>query len=200
MKLKDFKKKMEKKIFTSHEAHIVAFAENPKLINLQLHQWKKSGDIVQLKRGLYMFPDTKFDFGAKEIARSLCEPCYFSLEYILSLDGIIPEMVFSYTLVTTKKTRRFSIDGEGDFIFHKIKKEAFTGFDPSTLEAEPEKALVDYFYLNSARLKADTKFWEESRLHGDGLDFSKIFKYAKLFNSKKLIMLLIDFQKYAKTN
>ena len=146
-----------------------------------------------------MFPDTKFDFGAMEIAKSLCEPCYFSLEYILSLDGIMSEMVFSYTLVTTKKTRRFQVEGEGEFIFHKIKKEAFAGFDPLTLDAEPEKALVDYFYLNSSRLKADPKFWKESRLNGGELDFEKVFRYAKLFKSKKLVALLTNFQNYAKT-
>ena len=97
MKLKEFKKKMQKSIFSTAEAHVVAFSDDPKLINLQLHQWKKSGYVTQLKRGLYMFPDAKFDFGALEIAKRLCGPCYFSLEYILSLDGIIPEMVFSYT-------------------------------------------------------------------------------------------------------
>jgi hypothetical protein len=197
MKLKDFKKKMKKGLFSTSEAHVVAFMDDPKLVNLQLHQWKKNGDIVHVKRGLYMFTDAKLN--AMEIAKSLCEPCYFSLEYILSLNGIIPEMVFDYTLVTTKKTRRFQTDA-GNFIYHRIKKEAFTGFDPLTLEAEPEKALVDYFYLNSATLKADPKFWEESRLNDEELDFKKVFRYAKLFKSKKLITLLTDFQNYAKTH
>src|SRR3989338_11031226 len=150
MKLKEFKKKMRKKIFSTAEAHVVAFSDNPKLVNLQMHQWEKSGDVIRLKRGLYMFSDTQFDSASLEIAKRLCEPCYFSLEYILSLDGIIPEMVFSYTFVTTKKTCRFRTDA-GDFIFHKIKREAYTGFDPVYLEAEPEKALVDYFYLNSSK-------------------------------------------------
>ncbi|MBI4235335.1 hypothetical protein HY604_03485 [Candidatus Peregrinibacteria bacterium] len=196
MKLKDFKKKMQKNVFTTAQAHVIAFRDNPKLINLQLHQWKKSGDVVQLKRGVFMFADSKPVIA--EIAGSLCSPCYFSLEYALSLYGIMPEAVFSYTLVTTKKTQQFKTP-VGNFIYQSIKKEAFTGFDVKTLIADPEKALVDYFYLNSSRLGANEIFWEESRLNGSELDFSKVFYYAKLFKSGKLITLLKDFKNYAKT-
>lgn len=196
MKFKEFRKKMEKGIFTTAEAHIVAFANNPKLINLQLHQWKKNADIIQLKRGLFMFADVSAN--PAQIAKSLYAPCYFSLEYVLSLHNIIPEAVFSYTLVTTKKTHQFKTP-VGHFIYHTIKKPAFTGFNIQTLLAEPEKALVDYFYLNSSRLKTNNIFWQESRLNGAELNFKKVFQYAKLYKSKKLITLLTDFQNYAKT-
>lgn len=196
MKLKDFRKKMQKGIFSTAEAHVVGFSDDPKLINLQLHQWKASGDLVQLKRGLFMFADYKPD--PAEIAKNLYFPCYFSLEYILNLNNILPEAVFSYILVTTKKTCRFKTPA-GNFIYHSIKKNAFTGFDDKTLMAEPEKAFVDYFYLNSSRLKTGKTFWEELRLNGSELNFKKVFKYAKLFESKKLIILLTDFQNYAKT-
>lgn len=197
MKLKDFRKKMEKGLFTTPEAHIVAFRNSPKLVNVQLHQWKTQGDIIPLKRGLYMFSDVKP--AVSEMASRLCSPCYFSLEYVLNLHGIIPEAVFSYTLVTTKKTRQFKTP-VGHFIYHTIKKEAFTGFDARTLLAEPEKAFVDYFYFNSARLKTDDVFWEESRLNGAELNFKKVFRYAKLFKSKKLVALLTHFQNYEKTH
>lgn len=197
MKLNEFKKRMQKDIFTTAEAHVVAFKENPKLINLQLHQWKKGGYIIPLKRGVFMFADKKLD--PAQVAKNLYAPCYFSLEYVLSLHGIIPEAVFSYTLVTIKKTRQFKTPA-GRFIFQTIKKEAFTGFDPKTFMAEPEKAFVDYFYLNSSRLKADNVFWEESRLNGAELNFKKVMRYAKIFKSKKLITLLTSFQHYAKTH
>lgn len=197
MKFKDFRKKMEKGIFSTAEAHVVAFADNPKLINLQLHQWKVGGDLIQLKRGLFMF--AHFQPRPEQIAQSLCAPSYFSLEYVLSLNNIIPEAVFSYTLITTKKTRQFKTPA-GHFIYHHLKKDAFTGFDPKTLLAEPEKALVDYFYLHSSRLKKGAVFWEESRLNGTELNFKKVFRYARLFGSKKLITLLTDFQNYAKTH
>lgn len=197
MKLKEFRKKMQKSMFTTAEAQVVAFSDNPKLMNLQLHQWKKSGEMIHIKRGLFMFADYKPDMA--EVAKNLCYPCYFSLEYVLNFHGIMPEAIFSYTLITPKKPRRFKTP-LGNFIYQSIKKDAFTGYDSRTLLAEPEKALVDYFYLNSSHLKERDDFWEESRLNGADLDFKKVFRYAKLFKSKKLIALLIDFQNYAKTH
>lgn len=197
MKLKEFRKKMQKGVFSTAEAHVVGFEYNPKLINLQLHQWKQNGDIIPLKRGVFMFAGATHD--TTQIAKSLCDPCYFSLEYVLSMNGIMLEAVFSYTLVTTKKTNHFKTP-VGNFIYHHIKKEAFTGFDSKTLLAEREKAFVDYFYLNNSRLKGDNTFWKESRLYGADLNFKKIFRYAKLFKSKKLVSLLTDFQNYAKTH
>lgn len=196
MKLKEFQKTMVKDIFTSREAQIVGFRNDRTLINLQLHQWKKQGEIVQLKRGLYMFAEAKPPI--EEVAKNLYSPCYFSLEYVLNLYGIMPEAVFAYTLVAPKPTRKF-VTPLGTFYFHTIKKAAFTGFNEK-LWAEPEKALVDYFYLNSHRLEPTPQFWKESRLYAGELKPKKIFHYAKLFKSPQLTILLKNFLEYAKTH
>lgn len=196
MKLKEFQKTMAKDIFTSMEAQIIGFRSGRTLINLQLHQWKKQGEIVPIKRGVYMFADAKPPI--EEVAKSLYSPCYFSLEYVLNFYGMMPEAVFAYTLVTTKPTRKFTTP-LGTFYFQTIKKAAFTGFNEK-LWAEPEKALVDYFYLHSHHLQPAEKFWEESRLHAGKLNHKKIFYYAKLFRSPKLILLLKNFINYAKTH
>lgn len=199
MKLKDFSKKMKKAIFSTAEARIVCFRDKPKVINLQLHQWTKSGDLIALKRGLYMFAGTKP--AASEVARNLYHPCYFSLEYALNYFGIMTETVFQYTLVSTKTTRHFET-AAGTFVYQKIKKEAFTGFNPETLMAEKEKALVDYFYLNSKKLEASHSFWKSSRLEAGltKINFKKALDYAKSFKSKKLKLLLNSFQSYAKSH
>lgn len=214
MKLSYFKKTMQKQIFTATEAKLVAFKDNPALVNLQLHQWKERGELLSLKRGLYAFVDTRPDLA--DIARALCSPCYFSLEYVLSLEGILPEVAFVYTLVTTRNTHQWQTPF-GTFSFRTIKPGAFQGFNPITLMASPEKALVDYFYLNGPHLvprgnvpegnvpegnlpKDD--FWEESRLEAlvTEVNFKKVFSYAKLFGSKKLEMLLGSFAAYAKSH
>lgn len=199
MKLKDFSKKMKKPIFSTAEARVVCFRDKPQILNLQLHQWTKSGNLVSLKQGLYMFAGTKPS--TPELARNLYSPCYFSLEYALNFYGIMPEAVFQYTLVSTKTTRRFET-AFGTFIYQKIKKEAFTGFDPATLVAEKEKALVDYFYLNSGKLEASDSFWKSSRLEAGltKINFKKALCYAKLFKSKKLELLLNSFHAYAKSH
>jgi len=199
MKLKDFRKKMKKNIFSVNEAKIVCFADKPDVLNLQLHLWKKSGDLISLKRGLYMFADAKSEIS--EVARRLYGPCYFSLEYILNFYSIMPEAVFEYTLVSTKATRRFKTP-MGIFTYRQIKKEAFTGFDAETLMADKEKALVDYFYLHSSKLVPCDAFWDELRFEAGAtkINFKKALKYAKLFKSKKLNLLLNSFRDYAKSH
>lgn len=198
MKLKEFRKKMRKDIFSTAEARIVCRNNDPATLNLQLHQWRRTGDMVRLKRGLYMFTDSKPD--AAEIARNLCSPCCFSLEYILNMRGIMPEAVFAYTLVTPKITRRFETPA-GTFIYHKIKREAFTGFDAETLMAEKEKALTDYFYLHRNEFAPNGNFWKESRLEtaATHINANKLIRYANLFKSAKLNILINSFLNYAKS-
>ncbi|MBI4042986.1 MAG: hypothetical protein HY391_05880 [Deltaproteobacteria bacterium] len=197
MKQNDFRKKMKKGVYTTVEAHLVAYADDPKVVNLQLHQWKERGEILQLKRGVYAFTDASPEIA--EIAKHLYFPCYFTLEYVLSQSGIIPEAVFTYTLVTPKTTRRWKTPF-GTFSYRKIKREAFTGFDSKTLIAEKEKALVDYFYLNQSKIEPTHRFWEESRLNGEGINFEKALNFAKLFKSKKLTRLLRSFKDYAESH
>lgn len=196
MKFKDFRKQMKKAVFSTAEAQVVAFRESRELMNLQLHQWKKAGDIVALKRGVYAFADARPN--SAEVAKALYFPCYFSLEYALNFYGMMPEAVFTYTLVTPKATRSFA-NPMGRFSFRSIQQKAFTGFDPVTLMAEPEKALVDYFYLNSAHLQPEPQFWQDLRLEAGPIDFKKLFFYAELFQSSKLIHLLKSFKNYAKS-
>ncbi|MFZ3062141.1 MAG: hypothetical protein WA148_00090 [Actinomycetota bacterium] len=195
MQFKQFRKKMEKNIFSKEEAQVVAFETPPTTLKLQLHQWVKAGDLIRLKRGLYAFSDSRLDKG--EVARRLYSPCYISLEYALNLYGLIPDVPFSITLVTPKITRKFNTP-YGQFVYHKIKSQAFFGYDPKTLIAEKEKTLLDYLYLNRQRLVPQTDFWRESRLQNlTEVNFNRAFEYAKKFGSEKLMALLRSVRDYA---
>src|SRR3989344_4847720 len=68
-----------------------------------LHRYKKRGFILQIKRGLYVFPDVLPP--DVYIANKLYSPSYISLEFALSYHGVIPETVYEITSVTTKTTR-----------------------------------------------------------------------------------------------
>jgi len=195
MQLKEFRKKMQKNIFSREEAQIVAFDTAPNTLKLQLHQWVKSGDLVTLKRGLYVFADKKVD--KVEIARCLYSPCYISLEYALNMYGLIPDVPFAMTMVTPKATRKFNTVF-GQFVYRNIKKEVFFGFDEETLIAEKEKALVDYLYLNSSHLVPSVSFWKELRLQNlDDFDFDRALYFAEKYNSLKLLSLLESVKNYA---
>lgn len=176
---------------------MVCFKDSPNLVNLQLHQWVKRGELVRLKRGVYAF--AKADLTAVDIAKALYEPCYFSLEYALNYYGVLPEAVFAYTLVTPKTTRTFKTPF-GTFYFHHLKPKVFMGFSSDTLVAVPEKALVDYLYLHQAKLEPTNFFWAEARLATHELDFKKTRGYAKKFESQKLMKLLQSLEAYAKSS
>jgi len=88
------------------------------------------------------------------MANFLVLPSYVSLEYALGFYELIPEKVTVITSVTTKKTKIFK-NLLADFEYHSIKNDLFFGFkkeidnNQEFFIALPEKALLDYFYLNS---------------------------------------------------
>lgn len=198
MNFRQFKKQMKKQVFTFKEACIVAFRTPPSTLKVQFHQWKAAGEILPLKRGLYMFVDGDVDVA--NIAGALCEPCYISLEYALNHYGLLPDVPFAVTLVTTKTTRKFNTP-RGQFTCQKIPIRAFMGFDTKTLMAKREKAIVDYLYLNQHRLVSENHFWEEMRWQNLGeVRFQKAKKLARFFSSPKLNILLESLRSYAKTH
>ena len=154
---------------------------------------------IRLKRGLFTLKNNQPS--PELIANKLYSPSYISLETALSNYGIIPEVVYSITSVTTKSTREFSAV-DINFSYRTIRKPAFTGYGlqvrsgEKTLMAEPEKALVDYLYF--AVLK---KISFNDRLDISKLSKTKVLSYAKLFNHKKLIKLIdLIWQSWDKQN
>lgn len=86
------------------------------------------------------------------IAKEIYSPSYVSLEYALSIYGLIPERVVDVTSVTTKKPIEFK-NKLGVFIYQHIKENCFTGFIEKEDEnglvyfiATPEKAVADFLY------------------------------------------------------
>ncbi|OGY89829.1 MAG: hypothetical protein A2927_01135 [Candidatus Komeilibacteria bacterium RIFCSPLOWO2_01_FULL_45_10] len=159
-----------------------------------LHRYKKRGFILQLKPGLYVFPDVLPP--DVYVANKLYSPSYISLEFALSYHGIIPETVYEITSVTTKTTRQFETLGKV-FSYRKIKKTAYTGYEIQKQQglsfyiADAEKAFVDANYL---RLKNKQK--PISRFNKEKLNPEKALRYAKLFNNNKLISIIKSTLRY----
>ncbi len=149
-----------------------------------LHKGVKEGWLVRLKKGLYALKSDLPNEGI--IANKLYKPSYISLEYVLSKYGIIPESVYEITSVTTKPTRQFEIEGK-IFSYTKIKQEAYQGFRliEGVLEAEVEKALVDYLYLVNLGKKRINE-----RLDLRKIDWKLVEEYGQLFNRKGLMTLI----------
>jgi len=125
------------------------------------------------------------------------------METALSHYGIIPEAVFTTTSVTTKKTKKFHNDHFGGFIYQKIKKSAFGGFETfiknniSYNLALPEKAVVDFFYLNRKIIDGTLEQFEGYRFNDDyRYDKRRLIRFAKSFDNKKTLFLTQEFIKY----
>lgn len=149
----------------------------------------EKGLLKRLKKGLYAL---NTDLPSEtEIANRLYQPSYISFEYALAKYNILPEMIYQVTSATTKPTRIFTVNDKA-FSFLTIKKEAYTGYileksedGGSTLIAEAEKALVDYLYFVSLGKKTFN-----DRLKITSLDKNKLFKYASVYNRKKVNQLI----------
>lgn len=172
MKYLDLIKYFRAPIFSGQDLRLLG----PKVFAYQLSLWQKQGYIVKLKNGLYAFKDQLADLSPIEISGLLYSPCCLSLEKALSHYGLIPEMVYTTTLVTPKTTRQFK-NRLGAFSFRHIKPDLFFGYRQVKgksypyLMAEPEKALLDYIYFNLSRLKSradikelrlDRRSWEQN--------------------------------------
>ncbi|MFQ5677539.1 MAG: hypothetical protein ACE5G1_16740, partial [bacterium] len=109
------------------------------------------------------------------------------------------ETVYQVTSVTTRKPALFDTP-EGVFRYRHVKSTLYFGFEPSkddnglTVQmATPEKALLDFFYLNQAKFSTtDKSIFETSyRLQTtEALRVDRLRKFATRFGSRKLERLV----------
>jgi hypothetical protein len=164
------------------------------IYNYQLSLWSKNGFLMRLKNGRYLFTQDRARVKGDEVASFLYGPSYLSLETALAWYGFIPEMVYAYVSVTSRINRRFTNE-LGTFIYRHIKPQLFWGYAEIKTEyghiliAEPEKALLDYLYLNLRRIRTDSDF-ESIRLNinvvKEKIDVQKYLKYLSAFDIKKM--------------
>ena len=167
---------------------------DPNFYNQRLSEWQKRGIIVKLRKKYYTFSDLEFDERSLFlIANTIYPPSYISLEVALSFYNLIPEGVYSITSVSSNKTDDFQTKF-GRFTYQHIKPQLFFGYRFDQHEgrsikiAEPEKAVLDFLYLNPS-LKTRDDF---SELRVNEHEFkaviskSKLLKYSHQFNNKSL--------------
>jgi hypothetical protein len=131
-----------------------------KYSNVVLYRLVKSGDLLSLKRGIYVsreYLDALEKNGGKKeylefLVSSLYSPAYVSSEYVLAERGLLTEASYSFTGITKNKTKRISNE-LGNFHYHHVKDKLFTGFDIvekgtfRIFKASVGKALFDFLYI-----------------------------------------------------
>lgn len=165
----------------------------------------KSGEIIALKKGLfvsknYLLKNSGNNDFYRYLANIIRLPSYLSLEYVLSINNLIPEAIYTYTSVTTKSPRDFT-NKLGNFSYRNIKKELFTGFeeivvfDKKIYIATKAKALFDYLYLKTYRNRTMLKYDIEEGLRIDWDEFNQderkeFIGYVNLSKSTKMKRVL----------
>jgi len=180
---------------------------DPDFHNQRLSEWQEKGYIKKIAKGHYIFSDLEISEPVLfNIANKIFEPSYVSLEMALSYYGLIPESVYGVTSVTSKKTYKLA-SPIGNFSYHRIKPELMFGYRLVNYQnhnfkiAEIEKAILDYFHINS-KLKTSGEF-EELRINKEvfgHLDLEKLNRYLDQVGNKALTKRMnkfIKFMKYA---
>lgn len=175
------------KIFSPRDVSLF-FDVSPRAAQGFLSYNVKRGFIIKLKRGVYVLKkNLPPDF---LIANKLYEPSYISLSTALSFHHLIPETIYSVTSVTPKPTREFEVLGR-TFSYSRIKKEAFTSYEPqevsgeTVLVATPEKAVADFLYFVSLGKRS-----YNDRLKIGQVNKEKLWDAAKLFGNQRLLSSL----------
>ncbi|MCC7202350.1 MAG: hypothetical protein IT393_06810 [Nitrospirae bacterium] len=208
MKYSEFKAKIQNfPVFSS--SHLPALGGNEKLLRNQISSWKKKGLMLELRKGLYVLneSDRKIALSRPFLANQVYSPSYVSTEYALGFYDLIPERVADVTSVTTRKTASFE-NPFGLFLYQHVGIPCFGGFierkDENGLPfmiAAPEKAVIDFLYLNLARFEpGQPEVFETSfRFQNlDQLDLGYMDTLTPVFHSKKLMRIVAMLVKFIK--
>ncbi|MBU0649789.1 hypothetical protein KKG63_01140 [Patescibacteria group bacterium] len=180
MTFQELRAKIKTPIFSRNDV-IKLFPDEPEnQINTQLHRIAARGGLIGLKRGVYLFSDTKIDEFV--IANRLYTPSYVSLESVLNTSGIIPDITATVTSVTPITSKKFNTP-VGNFTYSKIARNLFFGYQSIIDQqsglyyeiASPEKAFLDFIYIRRMRDLS------ESRIDISGLDKSLLTNYLTYF-------------------
>lgn len=178
--------------------HIININKNPQTLKVQLRGWQKKGLVIKLRRGLYILNknDRKIEPSKIFLANALYSPSYVSMEYALGFYDLIPEKVEDITSITTKKTAKFK-NPFGTFMYQHLKINLFFGFTEiedengfPVLIAEPEKAILDFIYLNLQDFKNKDRDIFSLSYRFQNLDIlkkKKLMDFARRYENKYVL-------------
>jgi len=153
--------------------------------NKKISELEKAGDIIRLKRRLYVVsPDvSRQPLVTELIANHLYAPSYVSMYSALRFYGLIPETVYAMQSMTIKHSRTFE-NKLGRFEYTCMSKESFPigitqvrNEQCTFLIASPEKALCDLISASSGlnlRYKGEAETYLEEDLRIDMEAFYKM--------------------------
>ena len=178
-----FRQYKEKKLFSLSD-FIQLTGENKSSISVQLTRLVKSGVVCRAAQVWYENPFASPT--PEEVAMVVRHPAYLSMEYALSKQGILSQVVYTITLITTKLPYTYNRN-QTIYEYHQVRKHLFWGYkrEGTVLTAEPEKALLDLIYIRYVSTREISVAELASLVNDmyiDGLNKETLHSYAERFN------------------
>jgi predicted transcriptional regulator of viral defense system len=157
----------------------------------RLYEWQQRGHIRKIVRGCYLFSDVEVDEAlVMRIANRVYRPSYISLETALSHYHLIPEHVYAMTSASVRRTYEFATPW-GRLSYRTINRRLFFGYTVTSDRvriAMPEKALLDYLYLNPSLASADDFASRriDRNVVQEQVDEARLRSYLVRFSQKRL--------------
>lgn len=189
MKFIDFRKSLKFPVFSYTDILKV----DPGFDRKRLVEWKLKGYIISLRKGVYFFADyPRNEAFLYYASNQVYHPSYISLVSALAYYNLIPEAVYQVTSISTRKTKSLNTS-VAYFEYKNVRKALFFGYSLINMSgltirmAEPEKAILDYIYLNKI---SDIGSLESLRINREAVREifapDKLDAYLKPYNSKIL--------------
>ncbi len=180
--------------------------------------WLKSGELVRIKKGLYVFgPQLGQGPASLEVLANLIYgPSALSLHYALNYYGLIPERVHTVTSITNKRNKQFTTP-LGEFTYHYLSPEKYaiginlleTANKTHFLIASPEKALCDLIALEIKNVEfhsnQDIEYFLFDDLRIDNIELRKLdtkqmLAISDVYHNLRLKQFMTHYLKWAQHN
>jgi len=173
----------------------------------KISAWLKSGDLIRVKKGLYVFGKevALAPYSLEILANLIYGPSAISLSYALAFYGLIPERVTTVTSITNKRNKTFSTP-IGEFTYQYLNTTKY----PIEIElahyekqnhfliASVEKALCDHIHLADRNVSLTTLDEIEHYLLADlridesalqSLRIGKLHMISQAYDDMRLVLL-----------
>lgn len=198
MKTLDIIQKLNSEYFDYQK--LTTILEGESHVRRKICQLIRDGAIVAVKKGLYILGDKirGTTYSREVLANLVYGPSYISLEFALSLHGLIPEKVSIITSVTLKRNNRFDTP-VGTFSYEHLHFKAYPwgisraeiSKNAGYLIATPEKALLDLVALriktgNRRRINFEDYLFNDLRIDVEAfgeLNLDKIYSLSRYYKN-----------------
>lgn len=180
----------------------------------KISEWLKSGDLIRVKKGLYVFGEhiSLSPYSTEILANLIYGPSAISLNYALSYFGLIPERVTTITSITNKRNKLFSTP-VGIFTYRYLNNNKYSiGIElikninqNHFLIASPEKAISDYISLVDKEIEITNidemhhYLLSDLRMDANGLrklNLPKLTSISNLYDDRRLDILVVFLKKW----